>query len=223
MENLRMGKEEKLKTCLIQSVIEYVRAHHKEDIDKAYTYFWDENQPDEFMGGTALELGFLNFEDWLVFDYKVNPEKETFIDIYARNTGSLNEEEVNLLWKIKSSFLSMYEVSSMSRDKKMVLKDLLLGGEVPLRDKALMRGLKQGDIFATRLLDLDGRHVMSCCVYPYSASEKETVLTDINKLFARYIKNENPDGTMVSFLKDYGDAFNLLWMNYILDPLSRKS
>jgi hypothetical protein len=218
-----MGKEEKLKTCLIQSIIEYVRAHHKEEIDKAYTYFWDEKQPDEFMSGTALELGFLNFEDWLVFDYKVNPGKETFIDIYANNTSSLNDDEKALLGKIKGSFLSLYEVSSVSRDKRIVLKDLLLDGEFSLRDKALTRGLKQDDIFATRLLDLDGRYVMSCCVYPYSASEKKTVLTDVQKLFARYIKNEDPDGTMASFLKTYGDTFNLLWMNYIHDPFSRKA
>jgi len=218
-----MGKEEKLKTCLIQSIIEYVRARHKEDIDKAYTYFWDENQPDEFMGGTALELGFLNFEDWLVFDYKVNTERETFIDIYTRTAEGLTEEEKNLLGRIKGSYLSLYEVSSVSRDKKIVLKDLLLGDEFSLRDKALTRGLKQDDIFATRLLDLDGKRVMSCCVYPYSAGEKKTVLADVQKLFGRYIKNENPGGTMDSFLKDYGDAFNLLWMNYILDPLSRKS
>ena len=73
-----MGKEESLKTDLVSSIIQFVRENHAETIDKAYKYFWDDNTPDEFMGGTALSLGFLNFEDWLIFDYKVNNEKETF-------------------------------------------------------------------------------------------------------------------------------------------------
>ena len=37
-----MSKEEVLKTELIQSIINYVRANHAEAIDTAYAYFWDE-------------------------------------------------------------------------------------------------------------------------------------------------------------------------------------
>ena len=67
-----MGKEESLKTDLVCSIIQFVRENHAETIDKAYKYFWDDQTPEEFMGGTALSLGFMNFEDWLIFDYKVN-------------------------------------------------------------------------------------------------------------------------------------------------------
>ena len=40
-----MAKEEALKTELIQSIINYVRANHTDAIDKAYEYFWDEKKP----------------------------------------------------------------------------------------------------------------------------------------------------------------------------------
>jgi len=216
-----MGKEESLKTDLVGSIIQFVRAHHAETIDKAYKYFWDDQTPDEFMAGTALSLGFLNFEDWLIFDYKVNKEKETFIDIYMKDRP-LKDNEVSLLNSIKSSIIGLYEVASVSKDKRIVLKDLLMDGEYTLRDKALTRGLNKGDVFATRLLTLDGKTCMSGCVYPYTTDQKKTVLTYVDKQFKRYIKNVKPDGTMRDFLKDYGDILNVIWMNLIMKPLKKE-
>jgi hypothetical protein len=212
-----MGKEEGLKTDIICSIIQFVRENHSETIDKAYEYFWDGRTPDEIMAGTALSLGFLNFEDWLVFDYKANKDNETFIDMYMKN-HTLKENETTLLNSIKDSVISLYEVSSVARDKRIILKDLLLETEHTLRDKALTRGLNKGDIFATRLLTLNGKTCMSGCVYPYKADQKKTVLTYVDKQFKRYKKNVKPDGTMRDFLKDYGDVLNIIWMHLIIAP-----
>ncbi|MEJ2684345.1 MAG: hypothetical protein P8Z71_08115 [Candidatus Sulfobium sp.] len=217
-----MGKEEVVKTELLQAVLQYVRDNHKEDIDKAYDYFWDEEDPAELLKGTALELGFINFEDWLVFDYKVGGDKKTFIDLYVDKTTGLKEEEVALLNRIRDSVLSLYEVVSVSKDKRIILKDLLLGDEYSVRDKVLTRGLNRGDIFATRLLNLDGKHVMSVCVYPFTAGQKKDVLSTVDKQFARYRKNVSAAGTMRDYLKDYGDVFNLAWLHHCLHPASGK-
>ncbi len=218
-----MGKEEDIKLRLFQSIINYVRMNHAADIDKAYEYFWEEQQPDEIMSGTALELGFHNFEDWLLFDYKVNEEKESFIDIYMKGQKELKAEEQAVLEKIKGSLLSLYEVMSVSKDKRILIKDLLMGGEFSLRDKSLTRGLMKGDIFATRLLNLDGNTVMSGCVYPYSADRKKSVLNNVDKQFKRYIRNVNPEGTMKDYLRDYGDIFNLIWLHFILDAAQEQA
>lgn len=211
-----MGKEERLKTDLFQSIINYIREHHAEAIDKAYEYFWDERQPSEILQGTALTIGFINFEDWLLFDYKSGQAKETFIDIYIKNK-TLTGEEKDILNKIKGIGLSLYEVVSVSKDKKITLKDLLLDGEYLLKDKNLNRGLKKGDIFAARLLNLDMKYVMSGCVYPFRSADKKKVLDYIDRMFSRYKRNENPEGTMREFLKDYGDIINIAWMSIILN------
>lgn len=218
-----MGKEEAIKTRLLQSIINYVRENYKAEIDKAYEYFWDDNQPDEFLSGTALELGFINFEDWLVFDYKVKGNKETFIDLYVKNGNSLSGEERNIIGKIQNSFLSLYEVKAVSKDRRVLLNDLLVGHEVSLRNKTLTRGLNKGDIFASRFLPLDQKDVMSGCVYPYSQAQKKRVLGYINTQYARYKRNVNPAGTLRDYLKDYGDVFNIIWMNFILDPPLKES
>ncbi|MDA8434247.1 MAG: hypothetical protein M0Z60_14980 [Nitrospiraceae bacterium] len=218
-----MGKEEDIKTRLFQSIIHYVRMNHAEAIDKAYEYFWDEQHPDEVMGGTALELGFHNFEDWLLFDYRANEEKESFIDIYMKNSGDLKEEERTVLEKIKGSSLSLYEVAAVSKDKRVLVKDLLVGGEFSLRDKGLTRGLKKGDIFAARLLTLDDKVVMSGCVYPFSPDRKKAVLAGVDKQFKRYVRNVNPEGGMKDYLKEYGDVFNLIWLNHIVSPAAEEA
>ena len=113
-------------------------------------------------------------------------------------------------------------MASVSKDKRVLLKDLLLDMEISLRDKYLTRGLNKGDIFATRILELDGHHVMGGCVYPYISDHKKKVLAAVDKQFRRYRKNVNPEGTMHAYLKDYGDVFNLVWMKFITEPPEEK-
>ncbi|MEJ2191428.1 MAG: hypothetical protein P8Y39_03640 [Nitrospirota bacterium] len=67
------------------SVVAFVRAKHVEEIDEAYDYFWEEEDPADFLGGRPLELGFMNFEDWLVCDYRPG-EAKGFIDRFIEDS-----------------------------------------------------------------------------------------------------------------------------------------
>jgi hypothetical protein len=217
-----MGKEAKQLKELFNNIIEYVRINHTEAIDKAYSYFWDEQTPDEFLSGSALTLGFHNFEDWMVFDYKINEEGDTYIDLFIEDTKDLDDHAVALLRRSKDSVISLYEVTSVAKDKRVLLNDILLDREVELREKYLTQSLKKGDLFATRLLKLDNIDVISACVYPYKPSQKKEVITNIETQFKRYIKNVKQDGTMHDYLKNYGDVFNLIWMNFFTEPSEKK-
>ena len=212
-----MGKEAKQLKDLFQDIVQHIRTNHADLIDKAYSYFWDGENPDEFLGGTALSLGFHNFEDWMVFTYKVNEEGETFTDLFMQS-HDLGDDTVALLRRAKDSLLSLYEVSSVAKDKRVLLKDVLLDNEADLRDKTLTHGLKKGDLFATRILNLDGKDVMGGCVYPFLTSQKKQILAYLDRQFKRYTKNVKQDGTMRDYLQGYGDVFNLIWMNFIIEP-----
>ncbi len=158
----------------------------------------------------------------MVFNYTVNEEGETFTDLFMKSR-TLSENAASLLCRAKDSVLSLYEVSSVAKDKRVLLKDVLLDREVDLRDKAMTQGLKKGDLFATRILNLDGKDVMGGCVYPYLSAQKQQILVYIARQFKRYTKNVKHDGTMKEYLKDYGDVFNLIWMNFIIEPPEEKS
>ncbi len=216
-----MGKELKQLKDLFQEVVQFIRINHTEIIDKAYSYYWDGENPDEFLGGTALSLGFHNFEDWMVFNYKVSEEGETFVDLFMKSQG-LSDDAASILRRANDSVLSLYEVISVAKDKRVLLKDILLDREVELRDKTMTQGLKKGDLFATRILKLDGKDVMGGCVYPYLSSHKKQILAYIARQFKRYTKNVKQAGTLKDYLKDYGDVFNLIWMNFIVNPPEAK-
>jgi hypothetical protein len=216
-----MGKELKQLKDLFQEVVQFIRINHTEIIDKAYSYYWDGENPDEFLGGTALSLGFHNFEDWMVFNYKVSEEGETFVDLFMKSQG-LSDDAASILRRANDSVLSLYEVISVAKDKRVLLKDVLLDREVELRDKTMTQGLKKGDLFATRILKLDGKDVMGGCVYPYLSSHKKQILAYIARQFKRYTKNVKHEGTLKDYLKDYGDVFNLIWMNFIVEPPEAK-
>ncbi len=72
--------------------------------------------------------------------------------------------------------------------------------------------LKKGDLFATRLIKINGEVLMGKCVYPFSETMKPDVLKYIDMQFRRYLKNENPSGTMESFLKSQSSVINTIWL-----------
>jgi hypothetical protein len=195
---------------VFQSVVNFARDRYEDEIEKGYEFFWEEDYPEDFLLGTALDIAFINFEDWLLCDY--SPEGgERLVDRYRRENETTGDEEA-VLGAMKESVISLYEV--VPADGGTALRDLLLGGEIPSGDGAT-RDLAPGDVFAARFLDIDGQKVMSPCVYPYSQGVRGNVLEYVDKQFGRYLKNKNPQGTMRQFLKEESYLFNAIWITSI--------
>jgi hypothetical protein len=199
-------------TCteLFQSIMNFSRTKHADLIDKAYEYFWEEEDPEDFLGGTALSLGFINFEDWFICDYRTEDDK-SIIDLYREASEGLGEDELKALDAMKDSTLSIYEV--LSTGDRTNLKDVILDDEFTSSGEAL-KSLTEGDLFASRFLSLGGERVMSRCVYPFSTGAKEIVLENFNIALNRYLKNEE-SGTVRDFIKKYSYTFNVLWLDNI--------
>lgn len=202
--------EKDIRGSLFQSVINFARAKHSDLIDKAYEFFWEEDDPQDLLGGTALTLAFINFEDWLVCDYRTK-DGDSVIDLYIGASEDLDEEVIRALEAMRDSFISMFEV--VSADGGVTLKDMLLGEEFTLKDETL-RALNVGDIFASRFVDVGGQRAMSRCVYPYTKGSKERLLEYAALNFKRYLK-KNAEGTMRDFVKEESYIFNLLWLDNI--------
>jgi hypothetical protein len=77
--------------------------------------------------------------------------------------------------------------------------------------------LRKWDIFATRLLLIDGQYIMSGSVFPYSIIAKQKIIDDVKEEYQDYL-DEFPDGTMDMFLKESGDIFNFHWYFPIQHP-----
>jgi hypothetical protein len=204
----RMDKD--IRGGLFQSVIDYARANHASMIEQAYEYFWEEDDPQEMLGGTALTLAFINFEDWFVCDYR-NKDGDSIIDLYVGAGDELPDEDIKALEAMRDSFVSLYEV--VSTDGEVTLKDILLDEKFPTKSDALS-ALNPGDIFAARFVEAGGERIMSRCVYPFTQGAKDRLLEFVDQNFKRYGRKK-PEGTMRDFVKDESYIFNLLWLDNI--------
>ncbi len=195
----------------LERVTRFIYENYSSEIMEAHEVFWEEERPEEILGGILLEIGEMNFNDYLLFDYK-NVYGQRFLDLYEKE-GDFKSGDEPYIKKAKESRISLYEVDDISGDN-LTLKDLLLGNKYNIRSNTL-KDLKKGDLFATRLIYLDGRYEILPCAYPFKASHKEEIMELIDKQFKRYLKNENPQGTMKDFLDDHSQFFNVLWMDFV--------
>jgi hypothetical protein len=125
---------------------------------------------------------------------------KTLIDLYTEHNRKLSLDEHRILTLMKNSVISLYEVQEVFSEKGLLLKDLLLGGEYGVKEKAATRSLRKWDIFAARLLHIDGSYIMSGSVYPYPLKQKEMIIEDIKAEFGDY-RLDYPDATLDEFLK----------------------
>lgn len=215
---VQAGKEETIRKRLVDNLLEFYNKQHRDTIEEAHQIFWDDFAPRDHLDGHALDIAYQNFFEWITFDFIIDPDaNKTLIDLYMEHNKRLTQDEHTVLTKMKNSVISLYEVQEVFPEKGLLLKDLLMGGEYDVKEKSATRGLKRWDIFATRLLMIDGQYIMSGSAFPYHIQFKPRILDDIMQEYEDY-RAEFPDGTMDMFLKESGDLFNFHWYHPIQNP-----
>ena len=219
---VQVGREETIRKRLVDNLLELYNKQYRDTIEEAHVMFWDDFVPQQHLEGHLLDIGYQNFFEWITFDFIIDPdENKTLIDLYMEQNKKITQDEHSVLTKMKKSVISLYEVQEVFPEKGMLLKDLLMGGEYDVKEKLATQGLRKWDIFATRLLLIDGQYIMSGSVFPYHLHYKQSILDSITQEYREY-QEEFPDGTMDMFLKDSGDLFNFYWYDPIQNPVSPK-
>ncbi len=198
---------------ILNQISEFIYEHYQEDIQEAFEYFWEEERPEDILQGMLLDMGELNFDDWLTVDYR-NPYGEGFLELYEKYSEP-PENEKKILAALKESRISLYEVEDVT-DGKIRLKDLLRDKGLEIISERLSR-LKRGDLFATRFIIINGKIFMGKCIYTFHSFQKDEILKYLDMQFRRYLKNENPQGDIESFLKEASSVFNTVWLTVMAD------
>jgi uncharacterized protein YlzI (FlbEa/FlbD family) len=215
---VQVGKEETIRHRLVDNLLELYNRRYRNTIEEAHVMFWDDFVPQEHLEGHLLDIAYQNFFEWITFDFVIDPdENKTLIDLYMEQNKKITQDEHTVLTKMKNSCISLYEVQEVFHEKGLLLKDLLMGGEYDVKEKMATRGLQKWDIFATRLLLIDGQYIMSGSAFPYHLNFKRRILDDLNQEYREYLE-EFPDGTIDMFLKESGDLFNFYWYDPIQNP-----
>jgi hypothetical protein len=212
------GKEDSIRERLVRDLQAFFRRHYQDSLDDALSIFWDDFDPEQYLNKATLPLADINFWEWVVFDYVVDEEDDaTLVDLFMEESRRISPDEHRILTMMRNSVISLYEVQEVFPEKGMLLKDLVLGGEYDVREKAATRSVRKWDIFAARLLHIDGTFIMSGAVYPYHLKFKEAILADIQGEFEDY-RIDYPDATLDDFLKRNSDIFNFYWYDVIKNP-----
>ncbi len=213
------GKEDSIRERLVQDLLDFFRINCDDSFDDAYHEFWEDFNPEEQLSEFTLPMGDINFWEWIVHDYLIYDENEkSLIDLFIERSKKLSLDEHRVLTMMKHSIISLYEVQEVFPGKGLILKDLLLGGEYDVSEKAATEGLRKWDVYATRLMRIDGQYIMSGSVYPYRLNKKEDILWDIRSEFDDY-RIDYPDAALDEFLKENSWLFNFYWYDNIQNPM----
>jgi len=207
-----VGPQEILESRLVEDLMRFASKQYQESLEEAY---------DRFQGGKRREEGFsaempvfveINFHEWFVFDRPVDQSGEkTLIDAYIDSNKRLTQDELEILAKMNSAVISLYEVQEVFPNEGLLLKDLLEDGEYQVREKKATEALCRWDIFAARLLNLDDKFLMSGCVYPFPRHQKESTIRSLVSAFNK-CKKTHPEASLTQVRKIAGKTFNDLWL-----------
>lgn len=194
---------------LYNEIIKYARQNFGEELDDAYDEFWEEEDPTEYFMGTVLDFAFVNFEDWMVCDYRPK-EGKGIIDRYIEEKNPVGELK-SMLETMRDSVISLYEVTGEDGDS-IILMDIPRGKEVTVPLDGL-EGLTTGELFAARVIEHDGKKSLGRGIWPFGNQRKDQVMDFFNAHLKRVHKNRDANEDMDTTLKTDSYVFNNIWIS----------
>lgn len=156
------------------------------------------------------------FEDFLTQDFEV--EGGNIIDEYLKRRGwTENAQTKAYLIALRSSVMSLYEVSDIVAGQSLMARDLIRGGEpITVNDGTVTKHLKQWDRLAARIVPFMGRNIFTTGLLLFTPSATEALFDGLRKSFGKrnakklpYLKDED--------LRAAVSMFPLLWLSDILE------
>jgi hypothetical protein len=120
------------------------------------------------------------FEDFLARDLD---DGRNIVDDYLKRRG-WKESASNKAYMaaLRSSVMSLYEVSGIVRDESFLVRDLVRGGEsVRVSERSATRSLKPWDRIAARIVHVGTRTEMAGGALPFDHDASETILKALRR------------------------------------------
>lgn len=121
------------------------------------------------------------FEDFLTRDFD---GIGNIVDDYLKRRG-WNEKASNRAYMsgLRSSVMSLYEVSDIKPGKSFLARDLVRGGEpIRISERSATQSLKQWDRIAARVVGIPGKTVIAGGVLGFDAELSETLLESLRRV-----------------------------------------
>jgi len=153
---------------------------------------------------TAMVLFGCAFEDFTT--HVIDEPERNIVDDYLKRRG-WKESVINkrYMTALRDSEMSLYEVSEVVPGQSFLARDLLRGGPpVRVSEQTATKTLRQWDRLATRIVELNGKHVMSGGSLPLAhqvaeqamrawRAEKRRARRTVKEAARDFDKNVEPD------------------------------
>jgi hypothetical protein len=129
------------------------------------------------------------FEDFLSRDLD---DGRNIVDDYLKRRGWKESASARAyMAALRTSVMSLYEVSDIVKEKSFRARDLVRGGEpVLISERSATRSLKQWDRIAARVVQVGSQTQISGAVLPYDRDASEKVLTLLRNIAKRTEKEK---------------------------------
>jgi len=165
----------------------------------------------------AMTLWGCAFEDFLTQDFEV--EGNNIVNEYLkRRSWKESAQAKAYMIALRTSVMSLYEVSEIVPGKSLFARDLIRGGEpVAVSEGAATKTLKQWDRIAVRIVPLMGKNVFAGCLLPFTPQATDTLFDSLRQIFGKKNARKLP-AISDEELQASAPMFTLSWL---LDTLER--
>jgi hypothetical protein len=156
------------------------------------------------------------FEDFLTLEFDV--PGENIVDEYLKRRSWREKPPAKAYMRaLRSSIMSLYEVSDVVPGESMKLRDLLRDREpVIVSEHSATQNLKQWDRIAARAVEVGGKTIISGGLLPFSFKACD-ILFDGLKEGLELKKTQKPENLSDEQLKNLAPLLTLSWLSDVLE------
>lgn len=176
------------------------KERYKKEFEKAYQLFWRRPFREPLVLNEKEEANFACFLEWFIHDFSLWNGATIVEEFYQEKKEKISEEELSLLKYEMASYLSLYEVTSVTPEVGLRLKDLFTGEEMDILEvKGSLTAVKWDVIFA-RVIRMGAVNKLSGIATLIPRRSKENVLLSIKGVWEKF-KSETGNHEWSYFIK----------------------
>lgn len=164
----------------------------------------------------AMTLWGCAFEDFLTQDFDV--PGDNIVDEYLKRRGWKEGAQAKAYMKaLRTSVMSLYEVSDIVPGKSLMARDLIRGGEpIAVSEGTATQTLKQWDRIAARIVPVLGKNIFAGGLLPYTPQATDAVFDGLRQVFGKRNAKKLP-AIADQDLQSVASMFTLSWLFDTLD------
>lgn len=180
-----------------------MRGKYRGDLEKAYRLFFRKRFRSFHEMEEEERIRFYLFLDWFIYDYPLRSGLTMVDEFSHQKENSLSDQDRSLLQWGKESYLSLYEVRSVTLNRGMTLKDLFTEEVIDVFEVSGTREIVKWDILFTRLIRMGSVSKLSGAAVHVLREGKDEILSSIQDLWVKARAEEGLE-RWPEFMKAYG-------------------